>query len=354
MSSTAVLRVRYNGEILEIPALVGKNAYQYAVEGGFTGTQEEFSQLLVSISDKVDAEAFQAHNTDEKAHQDIRDILTSVSSIIEIKNSQDLLNLVDSSDQKNFYGVMVSGQNIILENEDTGINVVLPQNSYGVLVRNHHSVLNLITETGKLFSAMYDCGNCVWNVNGVKSDYLSPIAVNSEEEILQLSYLGSATIYFGQQIQITDSDSHSFTIPQNSKGVLCGEQVNSEEFTLIVVDDSSNVHGCSYHGGEWHIQQFGPISKGMECTVVNSEAELSQLTNSYQVTGINFGISSEVEDGVEIGNGKVPQYSKGVIISHGKDQDKAFIVASPDGKLYWSYKSINGDWATPWSMTGTR
>jgi hypothetical protein len=64
-------------------------------------------------------------------------------------------------------------------------------------VGNHHSVLNLITETGKLFSAMYDCDNRVWNVNGIKSDYLSPIIVNSEEEILQLSYLGSATIHFG-------------------------------------------------------------------------------------------------------------------------------------------------------------
>jgi flagellar hook-basal body complex protein FliE len=85
MNSTAVLRVRYNGEILEIPALVGKNAYQYAVEGGFTGTQEEFSQLLASIADKVNAEAFEAHNTDEEAHQDIRDILASVSNVIEIQ-----------------------------------------------------------------------------------------------------------------------------------------------------------------------------------------------------------------------------------------------------------------------------
>lgn len=44
----AILRVRQaDGTFAEIPALKGKTAYEYAQEGGFTGTEEEFMALLL-------------------------------------------------------------------------------------------------------------------------------------------------------------------------------------------------------------------------------------------------------------------------------------------------------------------
>lgn len=46
----AILRIKdENGNIVEVPALkgdAGKSAYQYAQDGGFTGTEEEFTAKL--------------------------------------------------------------------------------------------------------------------------------------------------------------------------------------------------------------------------------------------------------------------------------------------------------------------
>ena len=46
----SILKVRdTDGTVHEIYALQGKSAYQYAVEGGYTGTEEEFSAKLAQI-----------------------------------------------------------------------------------------------------------------------------------------------------------------------------------------------------------------------------------------------------------------------------------------------------------------
>ena len=45
----AILKVRdANGTVHEIHALQGKSAYQYAVEGGYTGTEAEFAAKLAA------------------------------------------------------------------------------------------------------------------------------------------------------------------------------------------------------------------------------------------------------------------------------------------------------------------
>lgn len=45
----AILRVRgEDGNVRDIPAIIGKSAYQYAVDGGFEGTEEEFTQMMAS------------------------------------------------------------------------------------------------------------------------------------------------------------------------------------------------------------------------------------------------------------------------------------------------------------------
>ena len=47
----AILKVRdADGTVHEIYALQGKSAYQYAVEGGYTGTEEEFAAKLASVA----------------------------------------------------------------------------------------------------------------------------------------------------------------------------------------------------------------------------------------------------------------------------------------------------------------
>ena len=63
-----------NGNIIHLPTLRGvdgKSAYQYAVDGGFTGTEEEFINLLNNSSTIINN-----HMTDTTAHSDIREAST--------------------------------------------------------------------------------------------------------------------------------------------------------------------------------------------------------------------------------------------------------------------------------------
>lgn len=51
----AVLTVRDNeGNEIPIPAIRGKSAYEYAKDGGYTGTEEEFAQELGGINKNFD------------------------------------------------------------------------------------------------------------------------------------------------------------------------------------------------------------------------------------------------------------------------------------------------------------
>lgn len=45
----AILKVRdEEGNVTEIPAIKGKSAYEYAKDGGYTGTEEEFAELMAN------------------------------------------------------------------------------------------------------------------------------------------------------------------------------------------------------------------------------------------------------------------------------------------------------------------
>lgn len=54
----------------------GKSAYEYAKEAGYTGTEVEFAQALVSVG------TVEEHNTDTSAHDDIREEINQLSSDI--------------------------------------------------------------------------------------------------------------------------------------------------------------------------------------------------------------------------------------------------------------------------------
>ena len=69
----AILKVRdNNGNIIEIPAMKGENgksAYEYAKEGGYAGTEQEFMELLVqalSVQTQLNSKApmYQSGTTD--------------------------------------------------------------------------------------------------------------------------------------------------------------------------------------------------------------------------------------------------------------------------------------------------
>lgn len=44
------MAIKVNGKLVAGIGLPGKSAYQYAVDGGYTGTEEEFNTLLANVS----------------------------------------------------------------------------------------------------------------------------------------------------------------------------------------------------------------------------------------------------------------------------------------------------------------
>ena len=47
---TSVLSVYdENGNKIAVPALEGKSAYEYAKDGGYAGTEEEFAEMLAGL-----------------------------------------------------------------------------------------------------------------------------------------------------------------------------------------------------------------------------------------------------------------------------------------------------------------
>lgn len=71
-----MIKVRIDGQVVELPTLKGangKSAYQYAVEAGFEGTEQEFINLLINGTDLINF-----HLTDSNAHTDIRELINAL------------------------------------------------------------------------------------------------------------------------------------------------------------------------------------------------------------------------------------------------------------------------------------
>lgn len=76
-----MLKVRINGEVVTVPTLKGadgKSAYQYAVEAGFEGTEQEFINLLIEGTDIINT-----HLTDVTAHSDIRQLISALQTKVD-------------------------------------------------------------------------------------------------------------------------------------------------------------------------------------------------------------------------------------------------------------------------------
>ena len=70
-----------SGNLIRVPAIKGangKSAYQYAVEAGFEGTEQEFINLLIKGTDVINA-----HLTDPNAHKDIRELINLLKTDID-------------------------------------------------------------------------------------------------------------------------------------------------------------------------------------------------------------------------------------------------------------------------------
>ena len=75
-----MIKVRIDGKVVQLPTLKGangKSAYQYAVEAGFEGTEQEFINLLIEGTDVINT-----HLTDPNAHTDIRQLINSLKTDI--------------------------------------------------------------------------------------------------------------------------------------------------------------------------------------------------------------------------------------------------------------------------------
>lgn len=86
-----MIKVRIDGKIVQLPTLKGangKSAYQYAVEAGFEGTEQEFINLLIEGTDVINT-----HLTDSNAHTDIRQLITNIVANDIYATNDDILAL---------------------------------------------------------------------------------------------------------------------------------------------------------------------------------------------------------------------------------------------------------------------
>ena len=89
-----MIKVRIDGTVIPLPTLKGadgKSAYQYAVEAGFEGTEQEFINLLIDGADLINM-----HLTDPNAHEDIRQLIKDikdVTDVIEWASNSDIDNI---------------------------------------------------------------------------------------------------------------------------------------------------------------------------------------------------------------------------------------------------------------------
>lgn len=84
----AILKIRDEaGNVFEVPAIKGKSAYQYAQDGGYTGTEAEFARLLGEMDDRVDISSILTNyylKTEADAlHSEIEDYVdTQVAALV--------------------------------------------------------------------------------------------------------------------------------------------------------------------------------------------------------------------------------------------------------------------------------
>ena len=84
-----------NGNIIDIPSLKGddgKLAYEYAKEGGYTGTRDEFLNDLTSISSN-----FNNHLEDDASHTDLRNECENLTPSINTDDENKMLRVVNGS-----------------------------------------------------------------------------------------------------------------------------------------------------------------------------------------------------------------------------------------------------------------
>ena len=113
-----MIKVKIDGKIVHLPTLKGadgKSAYQYAVEAGFTGTEQEFINLLIDGTDSINS-----HLTDSNAHSDIRKLVQDLTVRFDLlANSDD-----DTLDQLSEIVAYIKDNKSLIESVTNGkINV---------------------------------------------------------------------------------------------------------------------------------------------------------------------------------------------------------------------------------------
>lgn len=140
-----MVKVRINGEVVTIPTIKGadgKSAYQYAVEAGFEGTEQEFINLLIEGTDVING-----HLTDTNAHTDIRNLISSLRSEIKQNNSNtDIASHNTDESAHNDIRLLISGLvtrlNALADSDDSTLDQLSEIVTY---IKSNKSLIDSIT-----------------------------------------------------------------------------------------------------------------------------------------------------------------------------------------------------------------
>ena len=163
-----------NGISVAGPGAPGKSAYEYAQEGGFTGTEEEFMARLAGFSSgpsNGDTDAkISLHNINTSAHNDIRALISTLQTRLNTLADSDDITL----DQLSEIVAYIKNNKTLIDGVTTSkvsktdiINDLTTTDSLKVLSAAQGVALKNLIDNGQKF--------VIWNTSESAS---TPVVVN--------------------------------------------------------------------------------------------------------------------------------------------------------------------------------
>ena len=243
-----MIKVRINGHVVHLPTIKGadgKSAYQYAVEAGFEGTEQEFINLLIEGTDVINS-----HLSDPNAHPDIRKLIAQISNSLEqhVNESYKAKNFIKLIDELNGfeYILKMRGGRIITYCKLVSIEVT------GLPTKTVYIEGEEFDPTGIVLTATYEDSSTKQITSGFT--VAGPEKVNYGDKMLEFSVAYTAygvtctttsNVIIDRVTTLTELSLIDFEYVDNGDGTFTiidwKDTLNGEPSTECVIPDDPNI-----------------------------------------------------------------------------------------------------------------
>ena len=146
-----MIKVRVDDAVVSLPTLKGadgKSAYQYAVEAGYKGSEEEYINLLIDGTDLINS-----HLTDKLAHNDIRESIDTLEAKVDSVDIDKITDITTTHNMANDAHADIRLSITELEFKVDGIDVAEEVNAG---VSTHNTDENAHADIRELIESLQD------------------------------------------------------------------------------------------------------------------------------------------------------------------------------------------------------